>query len=104
MAAIYKRRWFQFSLRTLVIFTAIACLYFACWIPTKTRGVDGVARRYAWKYNGHAAANAEPVLPLLLRVTVDRSHRTGLAWTHARESAYCIWLFGIVIEAPYSSR
>jgi len=99
-----KRTWLRFSLRKLIIFTAIACLYFACWIPTHTTGVDDVARRYAWKYNGNAAAKAAPVLPLLLSVTVHRGQRSGLSWTRTRENAYRFWFFGVMAEVPFTNK
>jgi hypothetical protein len=98
------RRWLRFSLRRLMSLTTIPCLYFACWIPTITAGVDDVARRYSWKYNGHAAANAAAVMPCLLRVNVVRTQGARVPLVIISEDAYCFWLFGAMSEVPYTSR
>ena len=104
MSIVPKRRWFRFSLRRLIVVTAMACMYFACWGPTKTTGVDDVERRYtrADNFSG-TLANATPVLPLLIRVTVTH-HQGGKGsrpFFSAKDSAYCFWFFGLVAESSH---
>jgi hypothetical protein len=78
-----------------LILISIACVYFACWIPTNEAGADAVAESYSMKYNGVASVEADAVLPLVLKVTAY----TG----RAVEQVYCLWLFGLKIEVPGTS-
>ena len=97
-----NRRWFRFSLRKLIVFSTMACLYFACWRPTKTIGVDDVERRHLrvdYVYN--VFANAKPVLPLLLRVTIEGTQGSKLSRTQLpTKTVYCFWFFGIMADVP----
>jgi hypothetical protein len=97
-----SRRRFRFGLRRLMACSTVACLYFACWILTSTRGADDAARHYRVANNVHGAiANAAPVAPLLLRVIVHRRQRTGISWARfPMETHYCLWFFGLTVEVP----
>jgi hypothetical protein len=96
-----KRRWCQFTLRRLIVLMAIACAYFACWIPTKMSGVGDVMTQYAQKYPHQQAAKAVAVAPLLLRMTAERHEIVGGRPTQTNEITYYVWVLGFMAEVPF---
>ena len=96
-----RRLKLRFSMRRLVVVTAILCLYFACWMPTQTRGVDDVYWRCLRKHDAHAIVRAVPVLPLVLRVDVVRL-QTSFPRSFSSEYSYCLWFFGLTAHLPIS--
>jgi hypothetical protein len=103
MTATPRSRWLRFSLRGLIVLTTVACMYFACWIPTKTTGVVDVIAYFSGKYQDKPAAHAVPVAPLLLRVTAERSDLSGTTLSRVKESAYCFWILGATVEVPFTA-
>lgn len=93
-----KRRWFRFRLRTVFIILTFVCLYFACWFPTKTRGVADVKK--------YLDGSGAPAAQMPLVVTTQRLHvDIGLQrTTSTKESEYYFWFFGVVMKLPIATQ
>ena len=103
------KRWRpRFSVRTLAIVVTLACCYAACWGPTKTSGVEDVARHVVQpiKISGFwpvpstvdTANGASATLPLVV-ATYDMEFGPGLLVITRRH--YYFWFFGHVAKLPF---
>ena len=98
------KRWRPgFSLRTLVIFVTLVCVYFGAWEATKTFGVPAV-EEFAVKGHGEFGRRiADPHSPMPFCVHVTR-HRLdypspaggGLMMRYYRR--YYLWFFGLIVH------
>lgn len=92
----------RFSVRTLIVIVTLVCCYAACWLPTKTTGVDDVRDRA-----GQAAQIGEvlPISPLLVRTDEMFFETTpigsSLSIKFRSKRRYYVWLFGHVVQLPY---
>lgn len=80
----------RFSVRFLLLITAVVAVYLAMWQPTRTRGVRVIEQRTGG-WNGRAPA------PLVILVD-EPGGNSGLA----ERRAY-VWLFGPVVRLPYTA-
>jgi hypothetical protein len=107
-----KRRWFRFTLRRLIILTTVVALYFACWWPTKTAGVDDLAEKYGIFRTtvadqvsyGQRHGTAVAVAPLVLSdlfIKTRRSKSGGKSLIETRR--YHLWLAGWLVELPFTT-
>ncbi len=101
-----KRRWFRFSIRSMLAFVTLVCIYSACWVPTKSRGTEDVAEFLMARNNGKTDSleSLEPIAPMLFR--------RGLLEIHARpnkvpqlvtDNTYYFWCFGFVTQLPFTT-
>ncbi len=101
-----KRRWWRprFSIRVLLILMTLVCAYSACWWPTKSRGVNDVARRVCREMGfdlaqdyavsntwAHSMFDAAAFPPLVV----------GISRRDSRSRHYYFWFFGYVAKLPY---
>lgn len=94
----------RFSLRSLLLLTAIVAAYLGCWTPTKTRGVRDVERRFNESQVTRIAMQTEAYLPLIIAlddsvaVYVDPRSNDALVIAHRN---YYFWFFGFVAKLPF---
>jgi hypothetical protein len=86
----------RFSLRTMLILIAVACLYLSFWPATTTRGVRDIHMLFDRRY-----CNAKAVFPLLLttkEATIGGQNGPLCVRTH-----YLVWFYGWTAELPFTS-
>jgi hypothetical protein len=87
-------RRFRFGLRGLIILTTVVALYFACWWPTTTAGVNDV-ERYVASF-GYSQRNVNAVAPLLITSRTVAMRQRG----YAVVTRNFLWAFGWMLELP----
>ena len=93
---VVNRRWFRFRLRTLFILLTVVCLYFACWLPTKTRGVADVRK--------HFGGAPVPKVPLVLTTRMfEVRNQPPKPRQLIMETQYYFWFFGLVVKVPITT-
>lgn len=86
-----SRKWWRFSLRSLLAVTALVCIYFGSWQATQSLGVTAVLRLQPEE--GEVISAASAPMPLVVR----RYHiYDGPGFT-----SYYLWLLGPVVRLPY---
>ncbi|MEZ6069913.1 MAG: hypothetical protein R3C10_06450 [Pirellulales bacterium] len=93
----------RFSLRGMLLVTALLGVYFACWGPTQSRGLDDV-EAYLNDRGLAGKPTATPIAPLLL--SAERVESTSVAdgmlqLVTTRE--YFVWCFGAVARLPFTT-
>lgn len=90
------KRWRpRFSVRTLLIFVSLACIYFGCWELTKRQGCGQLP-------------NASSPMPLIIRSDDYRTSGVNMGMVTARVHWPCrnyyLWLFGPKIRIWQTDR
>jgi len=115
------KRWWRprFSVRTLVIVVTLVCAYLACWMRTRTQGIDDVAMHASRVYMSGPYVMEPNLIPYqdvadLTRraehwhaisvvpfvVSINQSDDIGSTiWVPVHNKHY-FWFFGYVAKLP----
>ena len=87
-----KRRWYQFSLRTMFVGMTLACVGFAVMVRWVQSSREWIRERQEW-LRVHAYSTEEPptAAPLLLRLFGEEGIKS--TWYHSGEKAEAERLF-----------
>ena len=105
MAATPKRRWYQFSLKGMLVLMTLVCVYFASWQATTTIGIHKVIQAIhdaplreedgAWRYPPWDVTSPMP----LVVGTTEWSRYNG-SFCFVRR--HYVWFFGLTIKTPFA--
>lgn len=98
-----KRRWRpRFSVRTFLILLTLLCAYAACWLPTKTQGVEDIGNHLGFR--GYASEAFAPLVVSCneLKAVGLKPNAVEVGYRYQRH--YYFWFFGYVAKLPYESQ
>lgn len=92
----------RFSVRKLVIFVTLVCVYFGTWEATKRYGVPDCSDSFL-RYQQDAVHAAATPIPLI--VTQDHCYLDDNNGdpTFRNPRRYYVWIFGPKLKLPYES-
>ena len=103
MAATPKRRWYQFSLKGMLVLVTLVCVYSASWRATTKFGIPSVIQSVhdaplreedgVWRY---PPWDVKSPLPLVVGTTEWTEYKGSFCFVRR----HYIWFFGLTLKTP----